>query len=219
MLSLRKIQKFICRYPIFTWFCRLLAYIKNDVFGYKLPKELAKRLVPGWEKMSILDVGSGPCYVTRDKRFLGKNIICLDIHQPYLKECKKFGFKTLNIDAKKVSKYFSPGSVDIVLCMDFLEHLKKREALKLLYELEQIARHQIIIFGPLGYVPADKDEFGRTGNPYRVHRSFWEKEEFERLGYQCEVLKGYHKDIRGGYSKHLSDKPLSADAVWAIKIK
>lgn len=219
MLRLKRVQNFICQYAIFAWFCRLLAYIKNDVFGYKLPKELAKRLVPGWERMTILDVGSGPCHVTRDRRFLGKNIICLDIYQPYLEECKKLGFKTLNIDARKVSKYFSPGSVDIVLCMDFLEHLEKKEALKLLSELKKIARRQIVIFGPLGYVPADRDECGSTGSPYRVHRSFWEKEELEKLGFKCEVLKNYHKDIRSLCSQHLSDEPVSADAVWAIKIK
>jgi hypothetical protein len=67
-----------------------------------------------------------------------------------------------------------------------IEHLKKEDGLKLIKQVEDIARRQVIIMCPLGYVPqGDLDN-----NPWQIHRSAWFPADFNLLGYEVHGFAG-----------------------------
>lgn len=165
--------------------------------------------------MKILDLGCGPCYKERSSLFRHLDITGVDIYKPNLDICQKYGVKTLEADIREIDKYFNEKSVDIVWMFDVIEHLRKKDALRLLNIVEQIARKQVIIFTPVGYLPQDNYE---DGNMFQKHLSEWSREDFEKRGYRCKVLRNFHRDIRK-YSKRFANEkfPIPADAIWAIK--
>ncbi|MCP4475627.1 MAG: class I SAM-dependent methyltransferase [Gammaproteobacteria bacterium] len=88
-------------------------------------------------------------------------------------------------------------SIDSIFLLDVIEHLEKEEGLKVLKEMERVAREQIIIFTPLGFMPqhmesGELDAWGLSGTSVQEHRSGWEPEEFssEWSFYICET---YHR--------------------------
>lgn len=209
---------------------RFLAYIKNDILGQKIEDLLIEQLIPGWQDMRILDIGSGPCRKLKDRRFSGVDITCLDIFKPYLSVCKQLGFKVVHGDALNLKFYFRPKSFDIVLLIDVLEHFKKSDCNKVLRQVEKIARYQIVIWTPVGWYPQDYDcvdepwkeddnLYSKHKNIYQQHISAWYPKDLEKKGYRCEVLKNYHFDIRS-VSHKLKNKsqPVSASQMWAVKL-
>lgn len=76
-------------------------------------------------------------------------------------------------------------SVDTVFILDVIEHLEKRDGLKLLVEAERVARHQIVVYTPLGLYPMSylspdsKDAWGLDGAVYQEHKSGWVPEDFD----------------------------------------
>ena len=209
---------------------RFLAYIKNDILKPKIWDLLIKQMIPGWQKMRILDVGSGPCRKFKDHRFRGVDITCLDIFKPYLSACRELGFKVVHGDALRLKDYFKPKSFDIVLLIDVLEHFKKSDGKKVLAEVEKIAKRQIVIWTPVGWYPQDYecvDEPWKVignlqteqKNIYQQHRSFWHPKDLEKKGYTCTVLKDYHADIRiASHELKNHPSPISAHQMWAIKL-
>lgn len=211
-----KIHHQLNRIFLFKPFLIILAYLKNDAFKPSVEDMLIKRMLKKWRKLTILDLGSGPCNKERDKRFKSVNITCVEIYTPAVKICHEYGFNTIHADIRYINEYFPPKSIDIIWLLDVIEHFPKKEGLRLLDKMEKIARRQILIWTPLGWVPQDIDY---SNNKYQRHLSAWFKSDFEKLNYKCEVIRNYHKDIRN-LSKSLSkfSDPVSADALWAIKI-
>jgi hypothetical protein len=75
-------------------------------------------------------------------------------------------------------------SVDSIFLLDVLEHLEKEDGLQLLAECERVARQQIIIFTPLGfmaqnYQSGDTDGWGMHGGEWQMHRSGWIPDDFD----------------------------------------
>ena len=78
--------------------------------------------------------------------------------------------------------------------MDLIEHLPKAGGLKLMREMESIARKQVVIFTPSGFKPQ-----GHTAaDDLEVHLSGWEPAEMKALGYRVIGLLG-PKWLRGDY--------------------
>lgn len=95
--------------------------------------------------------------------------------------------------------------IDTVVLMDVVEHLEKKEALRLLEETKLYA-NQIVVFTPLGFL-----EQNDTENPWNCHRSAWHTEDFGE-GWTVEVFPHFHWcDFKG----KVFDKPKGAIlAVW-----
>lgn len=168
--------------------------------------------------LRVLDVGSGQGNIASDSRLKGADITCVDSDVSAVKECKKRGLHSVQIDVREIPKRFSKEEFEIVWCLDILEHLEKSEALKLLEDLERICQKKLIVFIPLGYLPQDRDPQGSFDSELVKHRSTWEKKDFLERGYRCQVLKGFHWDIRM-YCSSLEDipYPIVRDAMWAVK--
>lgn len=137
---------------------------------------------------SILDVGCGQGDIMR---IINKNrkffVVGVDGFLSYLKVCK--GRKVYN-ELLLSDVRFLPlreRSFDIVFCSQVIEHLSKKEGLRLIENLEEIARRQVIIATPVGFAsPPHFDE-----NPLQEHKSFWQPDEFKKRGYRV-IGQGLH---------------------------
>ncbi|HWP41979.1 MAG TPA: class I SAM-dependent methyltransferase, partial [Blastocatellia bacterium] len=102
-----------------------------------------------------------------------------------------------------------------VFLLDVIEHLEKEESLKLLRATEQIARQQVIIFTPLGFLPQEhpdgKDHWGMEGGSWQTHKSGWLPEDFDD-SWDIYAARAYHTHDNLGSE---FEKPYGA--MWAIK--
>lgn len=145
---------------------------------------------------SVLDVGCGnnsPIAKVK-KNFYSLGI---DVFKPSIQKSKKAKihdeYRMGNI--LKIDRFFKPKSFDAVIALDVVEHFEKKEGLKLIRDMEKVARKKIIVFTPYGFTvqhPCD-------GNPFQAHKSGWSIEEFKKLGYKVHGMRGF-RWIRGEYA-------------------
>jgi hypothetical protein len=103
-----------------------------------------------------------------------------------------------------------------VFLLDVLEHLPKEPGQALLQECERVARQQIVLFTPLGflsqeYADAEEDAWGFHGGQWQRHLSGWVPEDLDDA---WTVLACRHFHATNGRGNRL-DPP--AGAFWAIK--
>jgi hypothetical protein len=106
-------------------------------------------------------------------------------------------------------------SVDTVVLADVIEHLDKHAALELLKKTEALARQQILIFTPLGFLPQVHpdgiDAWGLSGGAWQEHKSGWTPDDFG-AGWEFVAARQYYfQDNLGGAFV----QPFGA--FWAIK--
>lgn len=117
----------------------------------------------------------------------------------------------LKLDALEALIALQDKSVDSIFLLDVIEHLEKEAGIKVVAEIERIARRQAVIFTPLGFMPQhleanESDAWGLSGGKMQEHKSGWLPEDFgeEWEFYICE--KYHQKDFRGEFL----DKPYGA---------
>lgn len=81
---------------------------------------------------------------------------------------------------------FRSKSCDAVLALDVLEHLTKKDGLKLVKSMEKIAGKTVVIFTPNGFI----HQFEHNGNVFQVHQSGWTVKEFKDMGYEVKGING-----------------------------
>lgn len=145
--------------------------------GLYVPFYISNTVLRNIEGESILDVGCGrgqPMKIMQLNKH-GFYVVGVDIFRPYLIEAKRN--KTHNeyvlCDVRKLP--FKQKSFDTVLCMEVIKHLEKEEAMKLIEEMEKIARKKVIITTPVGFWV----DYGRDENPYQIHQSGFYPEDFK----------------------------------------
>ena len=116
-------------------------------------------------------------------------ILCepYDVYIPVLKErLKNSNYKLYSIIEETAQKFLPQlpnKSIDTILLIDVIEHLEKEMAKKVLKECERVARQQVIIFTPLGFLPQDHpdgiENWGLTGGEWQDGHSGWEPEDFD----------------------------------------
>lgn len=143
---------------------------------------------------SVLDVGCGE---NSPLAKVKKNFYSLgvDVFGPSVKKSKK---KKIHDDYQvgdilNLEKIFKKKSFDAVIALDVVEHFKKEEGLKLIAQMEKIAKKRIIISTPYGFAKQSAYE----GNPFQEHKSGWYISEFKKMGYKVFGLRGF-RFIRGG---------------------
>jgi hypothetical protein len=188
----------------------------NWVAGNVLLSTAAGQLNPA---KIVLDIG---CGIIPQSLIKPQVHICVEPYYQYIQELQK---RTINSQDRNwvilqaawadAVKLFPDRSVDTVFLLDVIEHLEKDEARELLQATENIARQQIVIFTPLGFLPQKhpdgKDAWGFDGGVWQEHKSGWQPEDFDD-SYQIVASKAVHiVDSMG----RAFDKPFGA--FWAIK--
>lgn len=89
----------------------------------------------------------------------------------------------LRTGALEALRTFGDNSVDSIFLLDVIEHIKKSIGLMVIEECERVAREQVVLFTPLGFMPQHvemgrKDGWGLSGNAVQQHLSGWEPEDF-----------------------------------------
>ncbi|MGD0253283.1 MAG: methyltransferase domain-containing protein [Verrucomicrobiota bacterium] len=95
-------------------------------------------------------------------------------------------------DIKNLSQYFAPNQFDACVALDVIEHFTKDDGLKLMKDMERIAKKRVIFFTPSGFLP----QRHATDGDLQVHLSGWEAREMEQYGYNVIGLLG-PKSLRG----------------------
>ncbi len=166
-----------------------LRKIGESFYHFNLKKEIT-----GYK--SVLDVG---CGANSPLGKIPKNFHStgIDIFRRSIVESKKKKIHNAYKlgDVRKLNKYFKKKSFDVVLALDVIEHFKKKEALKIISQMEDIARKKVILLTPNGYY--QQEALG--GNIHQIHKSGWESYELQEMGYAVNGLRGL-KWLRGEHA-------------------
>lgn len=167
----------------------------------------------------LLDVGCG----IKPQRYVRPIVhICCDPFQQYVEKLQEIIatekdriYVVVKATWDEAVRMFPPNSVDTVFLLDVVEHLEKEEGKRLLAQTERIARRQIVVFTPLGFMPQyhkdGKDAWGLDGADLQEHKSGWVPEDFGD-GWQIIAAKEFH--MADNLSRPL-ENPFGA--FWAIK--
>jgi hypothetical protein len=180
-----------------------------------VPAEIARRVQPA---DVVLDVGPG----IRPQRHVFPLIhICLEPFAPYIERVREGvgndpRFVFLNCTWQDGLQTLPDKSVDSVFALDVIEHLEKEDGFELLRQVRRVARRQVMIFTPLGYMAQDydeagkKDRWGMEGGFWQTHRSGWEPADFD-ADWEFIACGGYHEVDE-------NDQPLDppVGAFWAF---
>lgn len=155
---------------------------------------------------SFLDVGAG------DGKYLHTLKSQLPGVETFAVEGYEPAFDKIDCDGKwcgtlpDVLKDIHSKSVDVVYCLDVIEHLTKEGGHVLVREMERIAKSSVVIFTPSGYQPQDGKHLGEGWAPWMEHKCGWEYPEFEALGYETFIWSNFD------YGRHVFH-----DGLWAVK--
>jgi GT2 family glycosyltransferase len=130
----------------------------------------------------VLDLGCGVMPATGG-RLPCRRHVGVDCFEPYL---DRIGPPTVLADLPRGLESFAAGSFDVVLMLDVIEHLDKPAAMELIRRAERIARREVILFTPDGFVeqrgwPA----WNLPDNPAQTHRCGFAFDELIGMGYEC----------------------------------
>jgi hypothetical protein len=160
--------------------------------GQILVKLALRKALSGCE--TVLDVGCGNAPTLRQ---LGvSRCVGMEGYRPAFEDAKRQNTQDEMIygDVRDLASHFKPGQFDACIAMDVIEHLSKADGLKLMSDMELIAKKKVVFFTPNGFLPqrqaADSD--------LQAHLSGWEAEEMRRHSYDVMGMLG-PKSLRGQY--------------------
>jgi len=143
---------------------------------------------------SVLDIG---CGASPTMRQLGvPRVFGLEGYRPSFEEAKRRNTHDEIVfgDVRDLASFFKPRQFDACVALDLIEHLTKPQGLKLLAEMESIAKKKVVLFTPSGFLPqrhASRDDL-------EEHLSGWDASEMAGLGYRVEGFLG-PRSLRGEY--------------------
>jgi hypothetical protein len=146
----------------------------------------------------VLDIGCGirPFSIFKPKVHLMAEP--WDQYVPYLQSRfqAEAGAVPLRLTVPHDLRLLPDKSVDSVFMLDLIEHLEKDDGRAVLAEAERVARRQIAVFTPYGfleqhYAPGDRDGWGLDNISLQTHRSGWLPEDFGE-DWEFLVCDGYH---------------------------
>jgi hypothetical protein len=147
----------------------------------ELQNHAAKLIKPA---LSVLDIG---CGIHPQQFVTPEMLICIEPHPEYV-EILKENLRHTNaiiipLDAAQALKALPSSSVDSIFLIDVIEHMTKEVGMYVIRECERVARLQVVIFTPLGFMPqethaGDADGWNLHGGELQDHKSGWYPEDF-----------------------------------------
>jgi cyclopropane fatty-acyl-phospholipid synthase-like methyltransferase len=172
-----------------------------------LHDRLLEEIPPG---SSVLDVGAG--LATYHPRLIdrGCKLTLIDAHKPYLDErlSRWPQIETINEKAENAlwDAEVTSRRWDMVLGIDFVEHLTSSNARYVIEHMKVVAP-KVILFVPEGDHPQEKDHYNLGGDHWQTHRSTWYAEDLEHLGFTVERWLDFHRWAK--------DRGCDPGALWA----
>jgi hypothetical protein len=102
----------------------------------------------------------------------------------------------LRMKALDALRAFADNSLDSIFLLDVIEHMDKNEGLEVVKQSERVAREQIVIFTPLGFMKQHiqenkKDGWGLSGHAFQEHLSGWIPGDFSSA-WSCYICNEFH---------------------------
>ncbi len=133
-------------------------------------------------KGNILDLGCGKGvngFLIRISRYIqDAKLIGMDINEEHIKFCKKFNIYDETIKKSLPAIPLKDKSVNLVLCTEVIEHLTRKDGLKLLDEMDRVCRRRIILTTPNIFFAT------MPGDPNDKHLSLWTIKDLKARGYK-----------------------------------
>jgi hypothetical protein len=168
------------------------------------------------DSLTVLDVGCGVGTTLKD--FCCPIKIGVDAHRPYLEHTlPDEQFIKIHFKAERLNEIFLSKSLDSVTLIDVIEHFEKEVAFNVLRQAEEIAAKKVIVFTPRGFFQQlDVDHYGLGGEKYQKHRSGWEVNDFQELGYNIVIFSNYHdqKNLAFLQAYGTNARPIDALLAW-----
>lgn len=152
---------------------------------------------------TVLNLGAGIMPELSDLKC--KELTCVEIFEPYVNWMNAIGINAICAD---VTKWKPKKKYDVVLALDLVEHLEKKEAIKLIENMKHWAK-KVIIYTPSKFydnkttthdgkkmdvikwldtdVTSPYSGFGE--NSYMEHKCLITIGELERLGFDTKIIK------------------------------
>lgn len=163
-----------------------------------LQAEAGKRILPA---ETVLDLGAG----IRPQQFIKPRVsLIVEPHDEYLVHLKHDLAGTSSViigtSALTCMAWLPDRCVDTVFMLDVLEHMSRENGEACLAEALRIARSQIVVFTPLGFMPqsygpGELDAWGMNGRAWQTHRSGWDPEDFP--GWEILGCRDFHRNAAG----------------------
>jgi hypothetical protein len=150
------------------------------------------------------------CGVSMTMRYLGApNTVGFEGYQPSFDEARRLNThdRLVQGDVRDLARCFQPRQFDACVALDLIEHLNKEEGIKLMQDMEKIARKKVLILTPSGFLPQRR----AAADDLQQHLSGWEPAEMARYGYRVMGFLG-PKGLRGEHHA-LNRKPA---IVWGL---
>lgn len=155
---------------------------------------------------TLLEIGPG----IQPQTFIPAMVhVCVEPFTPYAETLSAAhpDYLVLNCTWEQALEVLLPGSVDTVILMDVIEHLEKADGRALLDATIPLARRQVVIHTPLGFLAQgedeEKDAWGMNGVDWQIHRSGWLPEDFP--GWDIVVCERFH--LHDAYGRQLDPPP------------
>ncbi len=158
----------------------------NFFNNFKLAKKLESEVVG--RCATVIDLGCGKASPV--KFFSGrlKYSLGVDSYPPSITASAKAGIHSeyLNSDILEACAKLADNSFDGALALDAIEHFKKAEGVKLLKEMERIAKKIVIVYTPNGFL----NQTVLDNNQAQEHLSGWSAAEMKSLGFKVYGMSG-----------------------------
>jgi SAM-dependent methyltransferase len=132
---------------------------------------------------SVLDVGCGRDGRLADLLTRGTHLVGVDL----VPETPNGYDEYIQLDIRQLGMRFNDDEFDCAVALDVIEHLTKSAGMKLIADLERVARRRIVVFTPNGFLPQEPYD----GNPHQAHVSGWSVEEMRGLGFAVVGINGW----------------------------
>jgi len=168
---------------------------------------------------TILDIG---CGIHPQQLVRAAIHICCEpcweyLHRVMVESAGDPRYVSVNAGIDEATAIFPPQSVDTVFLLDVIEHLDRPAGVAALARLGEIARRQLIVSTPLGFMPqhyeaGQADPWGMQGGAWQEHRSAWIPEDFPAVeGWEVVACRDFHRNDANG-----DPLPEPCGALWAV---
>lgn len=155
--------------------------IAEEKYGFPPTYKLILKNIMPSGRLSVLDLG---CGTGAAAEVLNSNKLHeftgIDIYKPYLEFCKSKGYYQ-KIEKKDLTKLkLKKKSFDVILLLQVIEHLSKKEGIRLLKECFNAAEKAVIIAVPNGFCHQEEYDC----NPHHEHKSTWNVSDLNKMGFK-----------------------------------